>query len=111
MILGRYVCLGCHAEVVYGATQSEREELAKRSFLVGFFLAILILVTLPNWLNSKFAWNLAPGFGLGVYSFFLGGVLTFAMCVLFAYIEENMCRKKRVIRCIRNGDIKNVEMR
>ena len=65
---GRHVCIGCYAEVVYGATRQERQNIMNTGLFFGGVLSALTVFALPNWLASEFSLNLVPGWGLGVYS-------------------------------------------
>lgn len=66
---GKSVCLGCQAEVIFGLTRIEREEMVKLGLLVGGSIALLIFVVLPNWLNTQFSLEVKPFFGFGLYGF------------------------------------------
>jgi hypothetical protein len=64
----RTVCLGCHAEVVYGTTRLERQNAVKVGLMVGGATAAVLVFILPGWLASSFSWHTAPGWGLGIFS-------------------------------------------
>jgi hypothetical protein len=91
---------------VYGATESELQNATQYGLIAGGMSVFLLLWMLPKWLNSKFDWNLAPGFGLGVYSFTLGLFITFGIGVAFSYFEDNKHRKS-LPRCCRSSVAKN----
>lgn len=59
-------------------------------------------MVLPGWLNSKFAWNLAPGFGLGVYLIVPLGLIILGVVTMLVSFEENMHRKNPP-RCCRSA--------
>ena len=65
---GRTVCLGCKAEVVYGATRLERENAGKSGAMFGGVLAGMAMIALPDWLHSSFAWDVHAGWGLGIWA-------------------------------------------
>lgn len=64
---GKSVCLGCHAEVIPGLTQKEREEIGKTGMIAGGGLAFVVLVMLPHWLKTSHAWDVEIFFGMGIY--------------------------------------------
>ncbi|MFZ6008062.1 MAG: toll/interleukin-1 receptor domain-containing protein [Nitrospirota bacterium] len=99
---GRFVCLGCHAEVVYGATKHEREKAAKVGMGIGFCLVGLLFFALPNWLNSTFKLQLPPAFGLGIYSFLFGSAIVISMGFIVVRLEDSQYRGKPP-RFIRNS--------
>jgi rubrerythrin len=65
---GRTVCLGCHAEVVYGTTRLEWQNAVKVGLMVGGIASGLLVFFLPGWLASSLSWNTVPGWGFGIYS-------------------------------------------
>lgn len=70
--LGRRICRGCGAKVVYRGIPSELKNAAQfGSLFVGGMFCLLLFIELPKWLNSIFLWNLSPGFGLGIYAFLI----------------------------------------
>lgn len=76
--LDKFVCLGCHAEVVHGLTRLERQEALKAGMMVGGGVALLLLVIFPNWLKSSLGWSIDVLWGLGMYSVSLVAALVFA---------------------------------
>src|SRR5262245_54629206 len=50
------VCLGCQAEVVYGATRREREEATWTGLMLGGGLSFLLFIKVPEWLSSRLSW-------------------------------------------------------
>lgn len=75
---GKYVCLGCNAEVVSGLTRFERQEAAKTGMMVGGGAAFLLFVVLPNWLKSSQGWDVDLLWGLGIYGIGLSALTVFA---------------------------------
>lgn len=75
---GREVCLGCHAEVVYGSTYEESLKDSQNGMLFGGSSAALVIYMLPFWLASSFEWPLSPGLGLGLYSIVVVAIIAFA---------------------------------
>lgn len=65
---GHTVCLGCHAEAVYGSTREERQNDMNTALSFGGAGSALAVFALPSWLASEFAVSLSPGWGLGIYS-------------------------------------------
>jgi RNA polymerase subunit RPABC4/transcription elongation factor Spt4 len=87
------VCLGCHAEVVYGSTREERENDIKTGLFFGGAGSALAVFALPSWLASEFAWSLLPGWGLGIYS-----AIPVVICSLvsgFAFSGHEDTRRRR----------------
>jgi hypothetical protein len=72
---GHTVCLGCKADVIYGATKQENEQAFCNGLLVGGILSFYLLSELPKWLASNFGWPLVLGWGLGGYVFYPGAVI------------------------------------
>ncbi|MGJ8648063.1 MAG: hypothetical protein ACSHXJ_14275 [Marinomonas colpomeniae] len=64
---GNSVCKGCNAELIPGLTRLERQDIAKTGLMLGGGIPLLIMVMLPQWLNSTFGWSLSVFFGFGVY--------------------------------------------
>lgn len=96
---GREVCIGCKADIIYGKTEEELEGESWIIFLFGGFIAFLVLVAIPELLNSIFDWNIALGFGLGRYYFlFLAGLITLGISFLLVTCQKNMKFEQR-IRC------------
>lgn len=90
---GHTVCLGCHAEVIYGATRQERQEALNNGLLYGGIVGALFMFLLPSWLGSQFSLNLAPGWGLGAYSILLVGVLAFGAAITLVNRQEAYYRR------------------
>jgi hypothetical protein len=88
------VCLGCHAEVVYGATRAECEQAAKAGLMIGGALAAFLLLVLPGWLSSQLSWQVPLGFGLGIFALSAAGVLTLPVVYGCVQAEESRHRKQ-----------------
>lgn len=93
VIHGRTVCLGCHSEVVYGATRLELQNTAKVGLMVGGAAAVLLVFLLPSWLASSFSWNAAPAWGLGIQSVI--PVAAAAMLTGYAFTRHEDKRRRR----------------
>lgn len=63
---GRTVCLGCKAEVAYGATRSEWNNDYKAGVIFAVMGASFILFFLPLFLSSQLGWELQPFWGLSI---------------------------------------------
>ncbi len=101
--------MGCRAEIIYGATQQELKESVSSGCLLGGFLSFLLLVRFPQWLNSKFDWNLTSGFGLGFWALVVGLIVIYITIKALVNFEEKKHRKKPP-RCVRNGKIQYIRM-
>ncbi|CAM3893934.1 hypothetical protein PSMA106859_23555 [Pseudoalteromonas maricaloris] len=97
---GKSVCLGCHAEVIPGLTRREREEIGKTGMMAGGGLALLVLVMLPNWLKTSYAWDVDIFFGMGIYGI-LGIAIPALLGGFFAIkiaTEKKLCEPPRFFR-------------
>lgn len=65
--LGKVVCVGCHAEIVYGSTKYEWGKNFKIGKLFGFFLGALIFIFLPDLLSKWLSINVPTLFGINFY--------------------------------------------
>jgi hypothetical protein len=90
---GRTVCIGCNAEIVYGATKQEIEQAFGFGLLGGGVLCSLLLSELPKWLASDLGWPLVSGWGLGDYIFWPGAALISLTIVASIYMTDNSYRK------------------
>jgi hypothetical protein len=90
---GHTVCLGCRADVVYGATDKEAQEAVLAGFLAGSLLCIYLLSELPKWLASHFGWPLVSGWGLGMNVFWPGAVLMSLTIFISVRISDSFHRK------------------
>ena len=97
---GRSVCLGCHAEVVYGATSRERTIAMKAGLFCGGMVGVLLMFVLPSWIDSRFELNLALGWGLGFYSILPVGALAVGAGAALVTMQETY-RRKNVPRFFR----------
>ena len=70
------VCLGCQAEIVYGANRREREAATWTGLMLGGGLSFLLFIKVPEWLSSKLSWQVPMGFGLGIGALLVAGTLT-----------------------------------
>ena len=100
------MCLGlkCDVEVIYGATQQEREEAFKTGCTVGFY-ALLLLFWLIHQLYSHLGLNITLGLQnnliLLALSLMLSLLIIFKMGVLWVNSEENKY-KTRPPRCFKH---------
>jgi hypothetical protein len=90
---GRTVCVGCNAEIVYGATKQENEQAFLAGFLGGSILCSALLSELPKWLASHLGWPLVSGWGLGAYVFWPGAALIVFTVLVSVYMTDNAHRK------------------
>lgn len=90
---GDRVCLGCNAEVVYGATRKERQETWNNGMFFGGAVGVLLMFLLPSWLGSQFSLSLSLGWGLGVYSVLPVAGLAFGIATFLVNREEAYRRK------------------
>ncbi|WP_140216188.1 hypothetical protein [Pseudomonas oryzihabitans] len=81
------VCLGCHADIVHGSTNKEREEAAKFGLMIGGAFSFLLFMLFPGWLNSTFDWHVPVAFGFGFYALLLGVVVSVALAKLCLSFE------------------------
>jgi hypothetical protein len=88
------VCLGCHAEVVYGATRAGHEKAAKAGLMIGGALAVLFLLVFPGWLSAQLPWQVPPGLGLGIFALPVGGGLALCAAFICARFEDSRRRKQ-----------------
>jgi hypothetical protein len=96
------VCLGCQAEVVYGATRQEREEMIKVGLQVGVGLSVLLFLIVPGWLSSSLSWQIPMGLGLGPYALLVAGILT--VLAIYSCVEYNeYTRRKKPPRFFRSS--------
>ncbi len=102
VVHGIQVCLGCKAEVVYGATRVERENAGRIGLLAGGMLAAMALFALPDWLRTSFDWNVSAGWGLGLVAVVpigISAVLAAYTCITF----EERSRRATVPRFFRDS--------
>lgn len=85
--LGKFVCLGCHAEVVPGLTKNERIEQAKKGMMAGFALSAMLLYIIPNWIISYFKLSVSLS-GNEFLFVFISAIITFACGRTFVYLSE-----------------------
>lgn len=84
--LDHHVCLGCRAEVIQGSTTKERDNAMKLGMMAGATISFLLLVMMPQWLQSTFGWQTHPAFGLGLVAWGIAGSLSLLSgvgCMLF----------------------------
>ncbi|MEA9391656.1 hypothetical protein SJI19_14060 [Acerihabitans sp. TG2] len=87
--LGKFVCLGCHAEVVPGLTKNERVEQAKTGMMAGFALSAIFLYILPSWILSYFELSISFSGNRFLFLFiFISAIITFACGRVFVYFSE-----------------------
>lgn len=87
--LGKYVCLGCHAEVVPGLTKNERIDQAKTGMMAGFALSAIFIYILPSWILSYFELSISLSGNTFLFSFIVISALsTFACGRAFVYFSE-----------------------
>jgi hypothetical protein len=92
---GHTVCLGCKADVIYGATQEESQQAFLAGLLGGSILCVCLLSELPKWLASHFSWSLVSGWGLGEYVFYPGAVLiSFAVFISIRLTDDGYRKGK-----------------
>lgn len=91
---GLRVCLGCQAEVVYGATQRERHEWALNGLVLGGLPSIAACGLLPDWLNSRLGWHIRPFFGFHPLTLLIGAALCTAGAVLLVKLIDARHRSR-----------------
>jgi hypothetical protein len=91
---GQRVCLGCQAEVAYGLTQAESRHAVIMGLMLGLVVDGRLFVVFRNWLNSRFSWQIPPGFGLGIFTFPVGGFLAFLVTYGWVQFQESIYRKQ-----------------
>lgn len=64
---GVHVCQGCLGDVIYGATQHERNQGFKNGAGIAAVLTGVLVWMVPVWVNSAFAWKIPIGLGLGAF--------------------------------------------
>jgi hypothetical protein len=101
MQYGREVCLGCHAEVVYGSTYKESLEDSQYGMIFGGGGAVLFVFGLPSWLATSFSWPLSPGLGIGLYSIIVVAAIAFATGVAFVRNGDTRRRQQSPPRFFR----------
>ena len=102
---GKVRCRGCRADVVYGKTQDELNAEMLVTFKVGGFLTYIILVGIPKLINSIFNWNIAPRFGLSLFSLLWLWIIITLLCLKFFFLirfKDSKERKKRIRCCYYN---------
>jgi len=81
---GACVCLGCHADVVYGLTSQEVYQLFGIGVLVGGSLGFQLFVELPRWLLTRLGLSTDPFRKLLPLSLIAAAVLGFAGAFLLS---------------------------
>ncbi len=76
--LGKFVCVGCQAEIVYGSTKQEWQKNLKIGRQACFVLVALFFVFLPDLLSKWLSINVPVFFGMNFYV-----ALVFAIGVSF----------------------------
>lgn len=88
------VCRVCHADVAYSATRQERGEAATTGLFIGGGLSAFMFLILPQLVNEKFEWSIPIGLGLGIYTIFVAGLLSFIGMFACIEIEERKYQGK-----------------
>jgi TIR domain len=91
---GITVCLGCHAEVAYGAT---RQEWMSHFLVVFVFGLIIIFISLPTFLASQFSWH----FSSSSWSIAIGIGVALLAGYCFAQMDDSI-KRTRPPRFFRN---------
>lgn len=92
--LGRFVCLGCDAEVVPGLTAVERKSNFQMGVMLGAIFSFVIFVLSPKWLNSTFDWRIESFWGIGIYALIIGVLISvFSGVALIHFLEQDRHRQ------------------
>ncbi|WP_213801771.1 hypothetical protein [Klebsiella oxytoca] len=87
--LGKFVCLGCQAEVVPGLTREERVERGKTGMTAGFGLSTLLLLLIPSWILSELGIKVSFSGGGYIISFLIiSAVMSVVGGRVFIYFAE-----------------------
>lgn len=87
--LGKFVCLGCQAEVVPGLTKNERIELAKTGMIAGFASSVMFLYIVPSWILSYFKLSIpVSGNKLIISIIFASAIVSFFCARGVVYFSE-----------------------
>jgi len=101
---GVVVCQGCQGDVVYGATEHERDEAMKYWGLGTAGLVATVLYGLPIVVESNFAIALPAGLGLGFYALGIMAVAGFAGAIYGLRRIDN--KYSRYVRTFRRSSIR-----
>ncbi|CAA2938775.1 Uncharacterised protein [Enterobacter cloacae] len=86
---GKFVCLGCQAEVVPGLTKNERIELAKTGMIAGLALSAIFLYIIPSWILSYFKLSISvQGNKLIIVLIFISAIISFLCARGLVYFSE-----------------------
>ncbi|MEN4979908.1 hypothetical protein ABEI05_17565 [Erwinia billingiae] len=91
---GQMVCIGCQAEVAYGATKHEVANARIQGGILGALCGGVINFGMPSFLNSHFNFSIPDGWGLGIYSLYFIAVPALLGVVLFERFEKNKFHNK-----------------
>lgn len=94
IVEGRTVCLGCHAEVVYGATRYERADALKMGLLLGGGVSAALIYGLPVWLGSALSTTFSAGWGWGTYSIVPIPATAIATAMMLSYAQDTWYRRR-----------------
>lgn len=80
---GIKVCKGCHADICYGMTPSEKVESAKSWGVLGLMGGLAVFMILPMFLRSSFGWAVPDFLGSGMYAIGITAICSFSlMCFM-----------------------------
>jgi hypothetical protein len=101
---GVVVCQGCQGDVVYGATEHERDEAMKYWGFGTAGLVAMVLYGLPMLIASNFAIALPAGLGLGFYAL---GIMAIAGIAGAVYgLRRTDDKYSRHVRTFRRSSIR-----
>jgi hypothetical protein len=89
---GIRVCKGCHSDICYGLTPSEKAQSSKSWGMLGLMGGMGIFMFLPLILRSAFGWSVPDFLGFGTYAIIITVVCSMALMVFMPEKEH----KKRL---------------
>jgi ribosomal protein L37AE/L43A len=99
---GKFICLGCQAELAYGSTKQEWQNDVKSGMSMGGLLVLTVFCFLPNLVSKIFSVNLPALFGINIFVLLIFGFIV-AFSSGFFWAKRCDTEKRNMIpRFIRN---------
>ncbi|MDB1122241.1 hypothetical protein [Vibrio algarum] len=85
---GVMFCKGCHSDICYGLTPSEKSESAKSWGCIGLMVGFGLFVVVPVMIKSLLGWSVSDYWGIGIYAFVITMASSFALMLIMPEKEH-----------------------